>query len=157
MQIVQAAVEGIVTATDRTLLAGNGGHICFSLGRALSLLQRMGYVRRKGTTQKSGKFTEKDFLNTKSLFIKDIYSLVHAQNIPSGLILNWDQTGICLVPSADYTIEQQGASRAEMACLGNKKQVTVSFAVSMSGKFLQFQGKTERCHPLYRDRCVAQS
>ena len=111
VQIVQTAAEGIVTACDRTLLVENGGHIIsLSRGWALSLLQRMGYVKRKGTTQKSGKLTENEFLRRKSLFLKEISSLVHAHSIPCGLILNWDQTGISLVPSADYTMEQQGAT-----------------------------------------------
>ena len=153
-QIVQAAAEGIVTSKDRTLLAEYGGNITLSRGWALSLLQRMGFVKRKAATEKKQQLSESEFLCRKSAFLKSIGSLVHAHNIPPDLIFNWDQTGICLVPTGSYTMEQRGATRVEIACLNDKRQITATLAVTMSGKFLPFQllyeGKTERCHPSYQ-------
>ena len=73
VRIVMAAAEGIVKATDCTLLAQNGGHI------------------------------------------------------------------------------KRGSSQVEVAGIGDKRQITITVAGTMSGQILPFQvlyeGKTERCHP----------
>ena len=117
------------TGQNLTLLVENGGRISLSgIGHSFP-------TAKNGLHEKKRcKLTEKDFLHKKSLFLKEISSLVHAHNIPSGLILNWDQTGFCFVPSGDHTLEQQGATRVENACFGDKRQVTATFSVSMSGK-----------------------
>ena len=49
-RVVLAATEGIVKATDRTLLFENGG-LKLSLNWAYSLLRRVGYGKRKATTK----------------------------------------------------------------------------------------------------------
>ena len=50
-------------------------------------------------------------------------------------------------------MEQEGASRVEIVGLNDKRQITVTFAASLSGEFLPlqilYQGKTERCHPSF--------
>jgi hypothetical protein len=48
--IVMASARGIVLAKDRPLLFENGGHIELTKSWAVSLLKRMGMVKRKGTT-----------------------------------------------------------------------------------------------------------
>ena len=50
-RIVLAAAEGIVKATDRTMLIDNGGHIRLTLAWAYLTLKRMGFVQRKATTK----------------------------------------------------------------------------------------------------------
>ena len=45
--LVMAGAEGIVAARDRGLLLANGGHIQIIKSWATSLLQRMGYVKRR--------------------------------------------------------------------------------------------------------------
>ena len=55
------------------------------------------------------------------------------------------------MPSLNWTLEQQGAERVEIAGLNDKRQVTATLAGTLSGKLLPlqilYQGKTERCHP----------
>ena len=79
--------------------------------------------------------------------------MIKAHSIPSELVLNWDQTGIHLVPAPDWTMDSRGAQRVEIAHLGDKQQVTATFASSLSGVFLPmhilYAGKTDRCHPHY--------
>lgn len=58
--LVLAAAEGIVVSKDRTLLIENGGHVALTRGWALSLLRRMGYVRRKASS-KTGTFSNEQF------------------------------------------------------------------------------------------------
>jgi len=49
--LVIAAAEGIVIKKDSKLLAVNGGHISLTRDWARSLLDRMGFVRRKANTK----------------------------------------------------------------------------------------------------------
>ena len=51
--VVRAAAEGIISARDITKLTSHGGHINITKSWAMSLLNRMGYVKRKAST--SGK------------------------------------------------------------------------------------------------------
>ena len=44
--VILAAVEGIITAKDRTLLASNGGHIQLNKSWAKSIMERMNLVKR---------------------------------------------------------------------------------------------------------------
>ena len=76
-----------------------------------------------------------------------------AHKIPPKLIINWNQAEVKLVPSENWTMEQQGASRVEIACINDKRQITVTLAGSMSGELLPmqllYQGTTNRCHPKF--------
>ena len=73
------------------------------------------------------------------------------EEIPPGLILNWDQTGIRLVPSSLWTMEQRGVKRVEMVDQNDYRQITAVFCGSLQGDFLPVQviytGKTTKCHP----------
>ena len=68
-------------------------------------------------------------------------------------MLNWDQTGIKLVPSSVWTMERQGEKRVEMVGINDKRQITAVFCGTMLGEFLPvqliYQGKTDRCHPKF--------
>ena len=68
---------------------------------------------------------------------------------PPELVINWDQTGINVVPISQWTQAEKGAIRVEIAGAGDKRQITVTVAGTLSGKLLLFQilyeGKTERC------------
>ncbi len=48
------------------------------------------------------------------------------EEIPPELILNWDQTGIHLVPAAAWTMDQIGSKRVEVG-VNDKKQITAVF------------------------------
>ena len=56
--------------------------------------------------------------------------------IPSDLIINFDQTGINYVPISSWTMEKEVAKRVEMVAKDNKRQMTAVFARSLSGDFL---------------------
>jgi len=66
-------------------------------------------------------------------------------------VINWDQTGVNVVPGSQWTQAEKGSSRVESAGVGDKCQITVTVAGTLSGKLLPFQvlyeSKTERCHP----------
>ena len=48
--VIRAAAEGIIAARDITKLSSHGGHINVTKSWAISLLNRMGYVKRKAST-----------------------------------------------------------------------------------------------------------
>ena len=99
-------------AKEPTLLLENGGHVVLSKSWAHCLMIRMGLVKRKAST-KISKMTTEEFEQKKVSFLKQVSACVAVHTIPSSLVLNWDQTGINVVPSANYTMEQEGLSESK--------------------------------------------
>lgn len=91
---------------------------------ACLLLDRMGFVQRKATTVTS-KYTVANFL-------QDVVSAVVMEDISSELIMNWDQTGIKMVPCAEWTIEKQGTRRVELRAVKDKSQMTATFCGTLT-------------------------
>lgn len=152
-RIAVAAARGILLACDRSKLAEFGGHIQLGSSWAYSLLNRMKFVQRKATTSKS-KLPVERFAEVKKQFLNDVVSIVEFMEIPAELILNWDQTGIKIVPSCTWTMDQQGSKRVEIVGVTDKRQITAVFCGSLTGDFLPIQvvykGKTSRCHPHFK-------
>ena len=74
--------------------------------------------------------------------------------IPSELVINWDQTGINYIPVSSWTMAEEGSKRVEMIGKDDKQQLTALFTCSMSGDFLPIQlvykGKTDRSLPRFK-------
>lgn len=89
----------------------------------------------------------------KRKFLEDVVSVVKMEEIPPELILNWDQTGIRLVPAASWTMDKIGVKRVEIIGVGEKRQITAALCGSLAGDYLPvqliYQGKTSRCHPVF--------
>ena len=68
------------------------------------------------------------------------------EEIPTEVILNWDQTGIKIVLSSTWTMERQGSKRVEAVGVNDKCLITTVFCGSLVGDFLPVQiiykGKT---------------
>ena len=150
-RVALAAAQAIILTQDRTKLAEFGGHIDLSLTWAYSLLSRMKFVKRRATTAKS-KFSPENFAQLKADFLDDLSSNVELEDIPPELVLNWDQTGIRLVPVSNH-MDRQDLKRVEVAGIKDKRLITAVFCGSLTSDFLPMQivykGKTERCHPKY--------
>ena len=86
---------------------------------------------------------------SKSQFLFDMKATVEMQEIPPELIINWDQTGVKIVPLSSWTMEQRGAKRVEISGVDDKLQITAVFAATPVGEFLPiqliYQGKTPVC------------
>ena len=104
--VVMAAAEGIVAVRDVSKLVSHGGHIEITKMWARSLLIRMGYVKQKCST--SGKIPMVQFEELKEVFLADLAAEVVVKEIPKELILNWDQTGVSIIPTGDWTMEKEG-------------------------------------------------
>ena len=117
--------------------------------KAKSLLIRMGFVKRKGST--SAKLPVAEFEKQKEQYLSDIRTEVIMNDIPPSLIINWDQTAIHLVPVSGWTVNMQGEKSIPIAGLDDKREVMVVLAVTMAGEYfppqILYQGKTEICHP----------
>ena len=152
-RIAVAAARGILLHYDRSMLAEFGGHVQFNLPWGYSLLKRMNFVNRKATTSKS-KHAVSNFEQLKQAFLDDVCTTVMMEEIPPQLILNWDQTGIKIVPTSSWTMNELGAKRVEVVGVNDKRMITAIFCGSAVGDFLPpqviYQGKTERCHPHFR-------
>ena len=78
---------------------------------------------------------------------------VEMEEIPGELVLNWDQTGIRLVPSSTWTRERRGSCRVEMIGVNDKHQITAVFCGNALRDFLPLQliykGKSSCCHPRF--------
>lgn len=76
---------------------------------------------------------------------------IEFSKVDASLIVNWDQTGVILIPAASRTYEKQGESRVAVLGADEKRQITAVLASSMEGDMLPlqliFQGKTERSRP----------
>ncbi len=152
-RVAIAAARAIILTQDKSKLVEFGGHICLNRTWAYSLLRHMKFVKRKATTAKS-KLAVEDFAQRKREFLNDLVTTVEMEEIPPELVLNWDQTGIKLVPVSSHTMDRQGSARVEVAGVNDKRLITALFCGSLTGDFLPlqviYQGKTNRCHPKYK-------
>ena len=147
--IVVATTKGVITAKNPTLLLENGGHLNATSSYAKSVLKRMEYMKRKCSN--AGKVTVERFEEAKEEFLADIKAEVLMHDIPLDLVFNWDQTGIQLVPTGEWTMHQAKDKIILIAHSDDKHQITGIFAVTATGKYfppqLIYKEKTERCHP----------
>ena len=70
----------------------------------------MNFVKRKATTAKS-KYAITDFDCVKREFLEDVVATVEMEALPLELVLNWDQTGIRIVPSNNLTMTSDPQNR----------------------------------------------
>ena len=103
-----ATSRGIVKDTHSNLLSKNGGHIDLTKDWAKDLLQRMNYVKRRGSS--TAKVAVENFTQVKVQFLFDVQSLIEIEEIPSALIINWDQTAIKYIPLSTWTIADEGST-----------------------------------------------
>ena len=146
-ETVMGTARGVVISHDANLLAENGGYINITKEWAQRVLQQMGLVKRKGMTKV--KVLPSDFEKVKRQFLFDVHTIVAMESIPKELIIDWDQTGMKYVPVSDWTFEEKGTKRVEIAGLDDKWQITILMSCAMDGKLLPTQviyaGKTPAC------------
>ena len=146
-----ATAMGIVSYRNRSLLSTYGGSIELTRTWAESIIHRMGYVKRKGT--KAARKVPENLPELKENFLKTFSDKVVKYKIPDELILNFDQTGVSIVPVSNWTLESEGSQQVEITGLEDKRQVTVLLAETLAGDLLPpqviYEGKTNQCHPRF--------
>ena len=133
--VVIAVGTGIVMNNDANLLFANGGYIDLTKHWAKYLLSHMGFVKRRANTK--AKITVEHFDELKKLYLLEFNNVVEMDEIPSELVINWDQTGINYIPVASWMMAEEGSKRVEMIGKDDKRQLTGLFACSMLGIFFQ--------------------
>ena len=150
MAIVMAAAVGIVSSCDVTKLSLHGEYVNITKTWAKSLLKQMGYVKKKGSN--AGKMSPTQFAGIQEVFLADIKAQVLMNDIPDELIINWDQTGVPLVPTGEWTMHRAGEKIIPITNSDDKHQIMTVLSASMAGEYLApqliFKGKTHHCHPL---------
>ena len=119
--VIVAAAMGFMLEKKKSALSEYGGHIKKNSSYAKSLLHRMRFVKRKGTS--SAKITPSEFESVKTAFLTEVSQKVSAGNIPDSFIFNWDQTALRLVPSSDWTMEMSVLSVSPLLELKTKKRL----------------------------------
>ena len=132
------AARGLLLAENRYKLAEFGGHIDLNRHWAYSLYKRMGFVLRKATTAK-GRYSHETFAAEKKRFLDKVVLTVEQEEIPPELIINCDQTGVCLVSSSSWTWVEKGVKRVEVVGQSDKRQITAVLARTIQGDFLPMQ------------------
>ena len=94
----------------------------------------MKFIRLKATISKR-KYSPADFEDVKKRFLDEICQVVEMEEIPPELMLNWDQTGINLVPASGWMMEQQGSRCVQINGVNDKHQNTTVFCGSLVGDF----------------------
>ncbi len=141
--VINAVPRGIVIANDRTMLLEFGGHLYFSDSWARNKFYQMDRIgkkmkRRMATTSKmpiSPALLEEE----KFTFQRKIKHFVDIHGIPTGLVLNFDQTPLSYVCTRKTTLEVQGTKSVPVIGQGKQKQITGTFTVSADGDFLPMQ------------------
>ena len=115
--VVMASGKAIVWRKQiriKNFLKDNGGPIDITKTWAKSLLSRLGFVRRKANS--TAKVEPSHYEQLKEQYLLDIKVVVEMEDIPADLIMNWDHTGINIVPGCPWTMEEKGTKRVD--CVG---------------------------------------
>ena len=110
----------------------------------------MAWSKRKGTTGKIEP-SEQFLLEEKLTFQRQISTVINDHDTSKDLIVNLDQTPLSYVRPGKYTFNPKGAKTVPIKGIDDKRQITATFVISMTGEFLPIQliyeGKTKRCLP----------
>lgn len=128
--VVIATAKGILMHKDANLLS----RIDLTKGWAKYLLSRMGYVKRRATSK--AKVSVENFDVLKQEYIDEIKQVIKMDEIPADLIINFDRTGLNLVPVSQWTMDIGGAKRVEVVAKEDKWQLTAVLGGSLVGDFL---------------------
>ena len=82
-------------------------------------------TKRRGTTKYSMPLA--DFLQVKATFLQEIIDVVKMEDVPAELMINWDQTGLNLVPAPSWSMAAKGSKCVELKGQNNKQQINTVF------------------------------
>ena len=137
-----------MSTLNKTKLKEYGGHVDLNRYWELYSLRCMNFVQRRPPQPKPN-----NLWRTLLKIVDDLVATIQMEDISPELVLNWDQTGIKLVRSTSWTMNEQGACRVELVGLNDKRQIIAICCGSLVGAFLPIQliykGKTNWCHPRF--------
>ena len=148
IHVVRATATALITSNPSTSL--HLQNLSMPRSWVQSVYQHLGFTRRMGTTVRppvpKGLFDECRFS-----YLRDIENKRTKFSIPPQLILNADQTPSSYVSVGRSTMAERGAKSVAIKGLSDKRNITLTFVVTLAGDFLPLQiiygGKTQRSHP----------
>ena len=93
---------------SQNLLSENGDPITITINWAKSLLCRLNFVKRRDSS--TAKISVTNFEELKEQYLFDIKAVTMMEEVPPELIINWDHTGISIVPGSAWTMEVKGSN-----------------------------------------------
>ena len=82
---------------------------------------------------------QKILLEEKLTFQKKISGAIFYHDIPKELIVNLDKITLPYVSPGKYTFDVKGVKTVPMKGINDKREISATFAISMSGEFLPIQ------------------
>ena len=76
----------------------------------------------------------------KFTFQKAIAKAIQDDDIPSDLVMNFDQTPLCCVSPGKYLFHFRGSKHVPVKGVADKRQIMATFGVSVVGESLPMQG-----------------
>ena len=134
------------------MLPENGGHLTLGKSWAKSLMQRMGFSRRRAT--KTSRKMPQDYELQRRRFLFEIEQLVYKKKIPDDMVLNMDQTAVRMVPTANWTISPEGSKQVPLTAVDDKREVTVLLSITTGGSMLAAQVIEHYLVWAHSSRCV---
>ena len=111
--VILAAAEGIIKSIDHTLLVEHGGHIRLAKSWVVSLMQRMNFVKCRGSTKSKMNLSDKEFTCMKQKYLSQIVKLAHEKKVLPQPVINWDQTGVNIHNCSSSIIMDYGGRRQQ--------------------------------------------
>jgi len=147
-----ATAMGVAERLSPYILKTNGGWLSTtSRAWGKSLLTRMNMTKRKAT--KSAKKVPDNVEDLRQQFTTNILSTMKECNIPPAMCVNFDETGVMIVPCSAWTMAVKGSQQVPVTGLEDKRQMTAVLGCSMAGEFLPpqllYEGSTTRSHPSF--------
>ena len=127
--IIIAIVTGIM-AKDRTLFKENGGTIELGKNWCELISKWLDYIKRKATTTKPI-IAPGLILEISLTFSNEIKKIVQAHEIPSKMIINFNQTLLPFLLISNYTLAEKGTSRVSVLGTSDYRQITGTFSVAI--------------------------
>ena len=88
------------------------------------------------------------------MYLHDIVTIAEEHKVPSCLILNLDQTPLKYIPVGRQSLTKKGSKSVLIAGSADKRNITGTFIITLSGKFLPMQliygGKTKESLPRFK-------
>ena len=124
-RIAAVATRGILISSDAVKNKFSLVAILFLIHRhwAYSLLDLINFVKRKATTAQR-KYNIDSFKLVEESFLAVITTVVEVEENPPELLLNFDQTGVKIVPSSTWTIDRKGSRWVEVVEISDKHMIT---------------------------------
>ena len=137
-KVVISVGNSVLASRCLEKMSRNGGKINLTVKWARGILKSMKWVKRRGTTAKR---TMNPALYDKLAFTwkKKIAEKAFEHKIHNDLILNFDQTPLGFTCPAKTTFTEKNAETVPTGNLNDKRQITGTFVVNLSGEFLPIQ------------------